>query len=211
MNKHLLAVALMSEGLLHIDMVRRTTSSIRIDDNLVLRPVGLDHAEELIEAFEETWPEVSRAMPWINPDSPIPSQIEDFLEESERLGRTGRMHHWTMIRPWDNGFLGLIGYDNVTRSSVAKWNLGYWVRSSAQRHGIARKSINAVLSWMGEAESMIIEVKVDPLNLAGQGTVLQTVRNWNGERCVSGDSAVTVAGVRTVHECHIIQIGPSKP
>jgi hypothetical protein len=70
MNKHLLAVALMSEGLLHIDMVRRTTSSIRIDDNLVLRPVGLDHAEELIEAFEETWPEVSRAMPWINPDPP---------------------------------------------------------------------------------------------------------------------------------------------
>jgi hypothetical protein len=39
--------------------------------------------------------------------------------------------------------------------------------------------------------------------------VVRTVRKWKGERYVSGDSAITVAGVRTIHECHLIEVGPN--
>ena len=63
-------------------------------------------------------------------------------------------------------------------------------------------------SFTGAIGEITIELKVDPLNLAGQKTVLQTVNNWNGERCVSGDSAVTVAGIRTLHHCHLIKTTP---
>ena len=189
-------------------MSKRATSSIRVDEGLILRPASLVHSSELLEAFEETWPEVSRAMPWINPDKPFVEQIESFLEETEKMGRSGLMHHWIMIRPWDNSLLGLIGFDHVTRTVQAQWNLGYWVRSSAQRHGFANKSINATLKWLGEIDEVIVELKVDPLNLAGVKTVLQTVNHWNGERSISGDSAVMVAGVRTLHHCHLIKTGP---
>jgi len=187
---------------------RRATSSIRVDEGLVLRPATIDYSSELLEAFEETWPEVSRAMPWINLDTPFEQQIESFLQETEEMGKSGLMHHWVMIRPWDDNLLGLIGFDHVTRSIQAEWNLGYWVRSSAQRHGLAKKSINAVLQWLGEVDEIIVELKVDPLNVAGVKTVSQTVSSWDGQRSVSGDSAVTVAGVRTLHHCHLIKTGP---
>lgn len=177
---------------------------------LVLRPATSEYGSELMEAFEETWPEVTRAMPWINPDQPFDTQIEDFLVETERMGRTGMLHHWVMVRPWDGALLGLVGFDRVTRSNKAFWNLGYWVRSSEQQHGVARKAIDATLAWLGEAEEYCVELKVDPHNHAGRSTVMRTVRDWGGERCIDGDSAITVAGVRTHHECHTIVIGPDR-
>ncbi len=180
-------------------MLRRATSSIRVDDGLVLRPASNIHVSDIIEAFEETWPDVIRAMPWINPDKEVNAQIEDFVQETERKGRAGLLHHWVMVRPWDEFILGLVGFDRVTRSNRAVWNLGYWVRSSEQQHGIARKSIDAALRWLGQIEDLAVELKVDPKNEAGRHTVMRTVRNWGGERCIEGDSAITVAGVRTLH------------
>ena len=177
---------------------------------MVLRPAVSEFHPILVEAFEETWPEVSRAMPWVNPDMPFDTQIEDFLAETERMGRAGLLHHWVMIRPWDGALLGLIGFDRVTRSGKGVWNLGYWVRSSEQQHGFARRAIDATLRWLGETEKSSVELKVDPHNPAGRSTVMRTVREWGGERCVDGDSAITVAGVRTPHECHLVTIGPGR-
>ena len=190
-------------------MQRRATTTIKVDDGLQMRPANTTHLDTLQEAFEETWPEVSRAMPWILPEKEIEPQLADFLDETERTGRVGRMHHWVLIRPWDEAVLGLLGFDRVTRSAEAEWNLGYWVRSSEQRRGVASRAIEAALTWIGELESVSIELKVDPNNAAGKRTVERTVRRWKGSRCVSGDSAITVAGVRTKHECHLIKTGPS--
>jgi len=191
-------------------VLRRATSTIRVDENLVLRPASSLRASEIIEAYEETWPEVSRAMPWIIPDQDVDSQIREFLSETERMGRSGLLHHWVMIRPWDDYILGIIGFDRVTRSGKASWNLGYWVRSSEQQHGIASRSIEATLSWLGELEDVNVELKVDPLNPAGKSTVMKVVSKWSGQRCIEGDSSITVAGVRTLHECHVITVGPNR-
>ena len=50
------------------------------------RPASFKNLEDLTEAFLETWPEVSRAMPWINPDRDVEGQLSDFLDEAERMG-----------------------------------------------------------------------------------------------------------------------------
>ena len=188
-------------------MQRRATSSIRVDEGLVLRPASKRYIPEIIEAFNETWPDVMRAMPWINPDRDTKSQIENFILDTERKGRAGLLHHWCMIRPWDGYVVGLLGFDRVTRSERAVWNLGYWVRSSEQRHGYARRSIEASLHWLAQTGKILVEVKVDPNNNPGLKTVEMILKKWGGERCVSGDSAITVAGVRTLHHCHLIEIG----
>ena len=55
----------------------RTTSSIRVNDNLILRPATQEYLSDLIEAFEETWPEVSWAMPCLLYTSPSPRDVEE--------------------------------------------------------------------------------------------------------------------------------------
>ena len=188
-------------------MRRRPTVSIRVDERLVLRPAALRNLEDLTEAFLETWPEVSRAMPWIDPDKDVHSQLYDFLEEAERMGRAGLLHHWIMVDPRSDRLIGLIGFDRVTRSKKSDWNLGYWVRSLDQRQGIARRSIDAVLKWIGEVSQTVIEVKVDPNNKAGLTTVNRALQDWGGVRAPEGDASITVAGLRTLHHCHLIKVG----
>ncbi len=184
----------------------RTTSSIRVNDNLILRPASKEYITDIIEAFEETWPEVSWAMPWIVPEKPFQPQISDFIRETEEKGRKGLLHHWVIVRSWDNFVLGLIGFDRITRTDKAVWNLGYWVRSSEQQHGIAKMSVDAALRWIGETSPLFIELKVDPSNIPGRSTVLRIVKEWNGERCISGDSSITISGLRTLHECYLVEI-----
>ena len=146
--------------------MRRITSSIRVNDNLVLRPASTIYAPGLIEAFEETWPEVSWAMPWIVTEKSFDTQIYNFIDDTERKGRKGLLHHWIIVRPWDNFVIGLIGFDRITRSGKALWNLGYWIRSSEQQHGFARLSVESVLKWMAEGGPVCIELKVDPKRIA---------------------------------------------
>ena len=169
------------------DMSRRATVSIRVDDGLVLRPASPSVLTELQEAFEETWPEVSRAMPWIDIERDLKQQILSFLDETQRLGRSGLLHHWVMIDPRSERIMGLIGFDRVTRSTKSDWNLGYWVRSLNQKYGVAKRSIRAVLEWLGRGNSIVVELKVDPHNLPGLSTVKHAVREWGGTRALDGD------------------------
>tara|TARA_B100000131_G_scaffold51058_2_gene45661 strand:- start:1537 stop:2157 length:621 start_codon:yes stop_codon:yes gene_type:complete len=198
----------MRNSLTQSPVQRRATSTIAVDDLILLRPLSCAHLTGVVEAFEETWPEVIRAMPWINPDIDIKPQIKDFIEDTERKGRSGIIHHWSIVRKWDEEILGLIGFDRVTRSKEANWNLGYWVRSSEQQHGIARKAIDAVLCWLGQSDDIVVELKVDPKNSPGIKTVDRTISKWGGNRRASADSSITVAGVRTIHQCHTIAVGP---
>ena len=106
----------MRNSLTQSPVQRRATSTIAVDDLILLRPLSFVHLSGVVEAFEETWPEVIRAMPWINPDHDIKPQIKDFIEDTERKGRSGIIHHWSIVRKWDEEILGLIGFDRVTRS-----------------------------------------------------------------------------------------------
>ena len=104
----------MRNSLTQSPVQRRATSTIAVDDLILLRPLSCAHLTGVVEAFEETWPEVIRAMPWINPDIDIKPQIKDFIEDTERKGRSGIIHHWSIVRKWDEEILGLIGFDRVT-------------------------------------------------------------------------------------------------
>ena len=40
-------------------MQRRATTTIQVDDGLIMRPANTTYTYDLLEAFERTWPEVS--------------------------------------------------------------------------------------------------------------------------------------------------------
>ena len=97
-------------------------------------------------AIKEKPEDLINAMPWININREIKPQIITFVLESEIQSQRGEIHLWSIIHISTNELIGLIGVDSMTHQG-GDLNFGYWVKSSFQKKGIAKKVITAVISW----------------------------------------------------------------
>ena len=179
----------------------RPISSIECDNNLRLIPAVSKHLSEIIEAITETGNEIFQAMPWLELGKPIPPQVEDYLEDVERFGAGGLSYHWAVI--FSGEFAGLIALDYTPHLIIGHWNLGYWIRPNHQRKGIAGKSIDAVLNWIGRGGLTSVEIGVNPANEAGVRTAESAVQRWRGHR-LEEQIEVEVAGQLIMHHCWFI-------
>ena len=179
----------------------RTIPTLIVDDELVLRPVGPMHLEALVEAFEESTPEVIHGLPWYNIEEEMLAQLQVYLIDVNQMGKTGRAHHWAIIDSNDETFLGLLALDRFTRTQRAHWNIGYWVRRSACRRGIAKRTSMKALDWLSTTQGgpTAVEITVDPNNEAGLATCNSLVKAWNGVRAPEADGEVEVAGKLRPH------------
>ncbi len=64
--------------------------------NLRLLPAGPVHFSEIIEAMDESGDDIYQAMPWLELEEPIPSQVEEYLQEVQRYGAGGLSYHWAV-------------------------------------------------------------------------------------------------------------------
>ena len=140
-------------------------------------------------------------MPWLELGKPIPPQVEDYLEDVERFGAGGLSYHWAVI--FSGEFAGLIALDYTPHLIIGHWNLGYWIRPNHQRKGIAGKSIDAVLNWIGRGGLTSVEIGVNPANEAGVRTAEAAVQRWRGHR-LEEQIEVEVAGQLIMHHCWFI-------
>jgi RimJ/RimL family protein N-acetyltransferase len=179
----------------------RTIPTLIVDDELVLRPVGPMHLEALVEAFEESTPEVIHGLPWYNIEEEMLAQLQGYLIDVNQMGKTGRAHHWAIIDSNDESFLGLLALDRFTRTQRAHWNIGYWVRRSACRRGIAKRTSMKALDWLSTTQGgpTAVEITVDPNNEAGLATCNSLVKAWDGVRAPEADGEVEVAGKLRPH------------
>jgi len=115
-------------------------------------------------------------MPWIKSNEKIKPQITTFVLESEIQNQQGEIHLWTILHNQTNELIGLIGVDSMTHQN-GDFNLGYWVKYSFQKQGIATKVIPKVLSWLSKFHnSKIIEITVNPQNISGLATCKHIIR-----------------------------------
>ncbi|MDP6325828.1 MAG: GNAT family N-acetyltransferase [Candidatus Thalassarchaeaceae archaeon] len=179
----------------------RTIPTLIVDDELVLRPVGPMHLEALVEAFEESTPEVIHGLPWYDIEEEMLVQLQDYLIDVNNMGKTARAYHWAIIDSRDETFLGLLALDRFTRTQRAHWNIGYWVRRSACRRGIAKRTSMKALDWVSTTQGgpTAVEITVDPNNEAGLATCNSLVNAYNGVRAIEGDGEVEVAGKSRHH------------
>ena len=169
--------------------------------NLRLLPAGPVHLSDIIEAMDESGNEIYQAMPWLELDEPIPSQVEDYLQDVQRFGAGGLSYHWAV--EFSGGLAGLIALDYTPHLIVGHWNLGYWVRQSCQRKGIASQSIDAVLDWIGRGGLTSVEIRVNPINQAGVRTAESAVQRWRGHH-LEHKTEVEVSGQLVMHDCWLI-------
>ncbi len=184
----------------------RRTPTVIIDDELILQPAHPDHLHQLVAAFEESMPEVLGGLPWYDRDGEILPQLQEYLYDVNHSGLIGRAHHWVIADRSDGTLLGLAAFDRYTRLASAHWNLGYWVRRSAQRRGIATRTADRALEWISttQGQPTSVEITVNPENDAGMATCRKLVEKWGGVRRTEVDGEVKVAGEKRHHITFLI-------
>ncbi len=108
-------------------------------DKIILRKYETDFAKKLFEAaFESIGGDFSRWMPWCHKDYTI-EESENFIKLCIEGWENRTEFNFAIFDSKTNEFLGGIGINQP--NDVHKfYNLGYWIRVSAQNRGIASEA-----------------------------------------------------------------------
>ena len=156
---------------------------------------------DILKAIELSGAEAFQAMPWLEIEEPLPNQVLEYLRDVGHYGAGGLSYHWAIFS--QEQFAGLIALDYTPNLTLGHWNLGYWIVPQMQRQGIASRSIDAVLSWIGRGGLTSIEMHVNPENIAGVQTAESAIRRWNGHR-MEDKVEVEISGQFVAHICWLI-------
>ena len=179
----------------------RPIADIQCDDDLRLIPGSTIHKKEIIHGISVSGNEAFQAMPWLEMNEPIPSQLNEYLSDVSKYGAGGLSYHWAVY--FHGQFAGLIALDYTPNLTQGHWNLGYWIQTPMQRKGIASRSIDSVLDWIGRGGLTSVEIHVDPENIAGTHTAESAIGRWNGHR-MKQKVVVEVSGQLIAHLCWLI-------
>ncbi len=184
----------------------QATPDLKTESGLHLTAVNRRLFSEMLEAHAEDPEGTYIAIPWFDRGIEASPQISDFLFELEVHSRSGRIHFWSIHDGTE--FVGLVGIGDELQIEGSKWNLGYWVRSSARKRGIARESVNAVFSWLAAFSHPVqVEITVHPQNTAGLATCRSICSIWGGKRMEPDFWPIEVDGRTVPHAMWTVNLG----
>jgi RimJ/RimL family protein N-acetyltransferase len=186
------------------------TPELDLDQHLMLKPVSKSILPSLLEAYNEDPVAAQTALPWLDTSFNVQGQLSDMLFDVESQADADRLHFWWVCERPSNTFVGLIGLGDELQLVGSSYNLGYWVRPSFQRKGIAMLASNRIFTWLEErarSEQAFhrIEITVHPHNTAGLATATRICEAWQGE--IIEEFIGIEIGERTVpHRLHIVDL-----
>jgi RimJ/RimL family protein N-acetyltransferase len=105
------------------------------DDQICIRRYRLADAPFLYGAVRESIEEVSRWMAWCNRTYSL-AETEAFLKTRDAEWDKGEHYSFAVVDPHSHLFLGGVGLNFFNRLHKFA-NLGYWVRTTQTRRGVA--------------------------------------------------------------------------
>jgi ribosomal-protein-serine acetyltransferase len=105
------------------------------DSGVVIRPLGPDDAQACYAAVRESLDTVGRWMPWCHPGYAI-RDSEAWTAECPQHWADGLAYEFAILDPDCREVWGGVGINQINRVNTFG-NLGYWVRSSRVRRGVA--------------------------------------------------------------------------
>ena len=157
-------------------------------------------------AINENPKDLINAMPWIKINNEIKPQIITFVLESELQNQQGEIHLWSILHNQTNELIGLIGVDSMTHQN-GDLNLGYWVKYSFQKQGIATKVIPKVLTWLSTFHhSKIIEITVNPQNISGVATCKHIIRKLGFNENMYKETTLTHQGEQKTYHTFMFSL-----
>jgi RimJ/RimL family protein N-acetyltransferase len=106
-----------------------------ISGPVLLRPYAPEDADSLYAAARESIPEMHPWMPWCHPDYAI-EESREWVRQCPDKWREGTEYNFVIADSADGSYTGGCGLNAVDRGNGIA-NLGYWVRTSRTRQGVA--------------------------------------------------------------------------
>lgn len=110
---------------------------------LLLHQYRVEDADLVMEAIEESRPELERWMPWAQYIHDA-AQLRDEMPRNLERWANGEDHGYTIRRREDDRFLGSINYQNPNWE-IPAFDLGYWMRSSETGKGYVSEAARALI------------------------------------------------------------------
>ena len=112
-----------------------------------IRPIRTEDADELFEAVRESVDDLSPWMPWCHSEYSI-SETRDWIGTSIAAFESRAEFNFAIIDGCGQ-LVGVCGLNGISRENQLA-NLGYWVRSSRSRRGIATRATQLLADWAFE-------------------------------------------------------------
>jgi RimJ/RimL family protein N-acetyltransferase len=135
-------------------------------ERLVLRATRSGRGAVVNEAVAESFPELKSWMPW--------SQQAQSLEDSEKHCREAQakwhsreMLDFCFFRASDGQLVGKGGLHSIDWQ-IPKFEIGYWIRSSCARRGIATEATAALVDLARQLGAKRVEITSDARNAASR-------------------------------------------
>jgi ribosomal-protein-serine acetyltransferase len=139
-----------------------------VDPAVNIRPFALEDTDSLFEAVLESYNELHPWMTWCHAGF-ARGDSREFIERQLLAFPAGDEYSFA-ITSQAGEILGVCGVNEVDRESRSA-NLGYWVRTSMMRKGIASAATLMLAKWVFENTNLIrLQIVASVKNLPSQRT-----------------------------------------
>ena len=105
------------------------------DGHILIRPLRLDDVDALYEAARESINEVAPWLPWCHPDYSRDETLA-FIQSLAEAESAPQEYGFAIVDAQTGAFLGGVGLNQINPMH-RMCNLGYWVRTSRTKSGVA--------------------------------------------------------------------------
>jgi ribosomal-protein-serine acetyltransferase len=148
--------------------IKKVDNKIELSDgSVLLRPYRTSDIDNLYEAVRESIPELKPWMEWCH-DGYCVEESQSFIKAQQRMWKKGVSYNFAITDSNDGNYLGGCGLNRIDLH-YGMANLGYWVRTSHTRRGVAT-SVTRLLAKFGFEELGLkrIEILTDVNNTVSQ-------------------------------------------
>jgi RimJ/RimL family protein N-acetyltransferase len=127
------------------------------DNRILLRPIGIEDAEQLYEAINESAQELSPWLSFLHPDYSI-KDTKEWLAKRDQEWLNGADYSFAIIDCENGILLGGCGLNNIN-GEFKMANVGYWVRTNRTKQGVATAA-TLMLSRFGFEELGLNRIEI---------------------------------------------------
>jgi ribosomal-protein-serine acetyltransferase len=140
-----------------VDAYTRANEIVRI------RPFKKSDVENFVAAARESVAVVGKWMDWCRADYSI-EQAQTWIESCQQNSADGTAYEFALVDPNTGEFFGGAGVNQINAAHNFA-NIGYWVRQSSQRRGVATAAVRLLIEFaFQELELSRVELVIRPDN-----------------------------------------------